>query len=312
MKHLMPFTTFINEGGNSFKSCVTRGIKQTEVQATIDDIKKVLLPELGLVWDQDAVLLGSAGKKADPDELSGDLDIAISIPAIAKKHNLDPDNVDSFILVRCEELGYVVRWTQQLGILGVSWPIAGDPNKGFVQVDLMPTANFEWTKWAYYSPNFSNGESAYKGLYRNIFLIALGKEIQFNVRKFRNEQWEGRTLMREAGSVKSFDSYWFRLREGFKKVTKTYIGKTGVLQEPIRDDSKTVIVTFDPNEAVRLLFGPTVRASSIMTFEQAWRTFLSKRFAYPYIRDAVIARFESELVDQGYALPTQLRDLKKQ
>jgi hypothetical protein len=65
------------EGGNLFADAV--GIKQNEVMPTVKKIETDILKPLGLIgFGTDCFILGSAGKKP-ADQLSGDLDIGISL-----------------------------------------------------------------------------------------------------------------------------------------------------------------------------------------------------------------------------------------
>ena len=73
----------INEGGAAIKS--SRSIREDEYPATLDSIKSVLLPILGIDEDSnDYLVIGSIGKKPNPDDVSGDLDFGFEWDKTAK------------------------------------------------------------------------------------------------------------------------------------------------------------------------------------------------------------------------------------
>ena len=152
---------YLLEGGNVFKdkdgNPLTQRINQADVPATIAWVEQVT----GIEFPQER-WLGSTGRKAT----SGDLDLAVDLGEVSKdqlaahlsdfitQHKLDPR-----------------EWVRKGGEVHLRTPIAGDPNKGYVQTDFMFFPNLDWGTFYY-----GGGEnSAYKGMNRNVLMSSLAK-----------------------------------------------------------------------------------------------------------------------------------------
>ena len=71
----------IMEGGSAIKT--SRRIRESEVSKTLKSIEEKLFPLMGLSPDDignDFIYIGSIGKKKNPDDTSGDIDIIITHP----------------------------------------------------------------------------------------------------------------------------------------------------------------------------------------------------------------------------------------
>ena len=167
---LYNFIQFVNEmlvteGGNAIDEA--RPLTQTEVQDTYKWVEKNILPLLGLDGEGiDASPIGSYGKKAD-DATSGDIDVAISIDKIAGVNGISLDDVLDFVDNTLRKNGYSTTKASGFNQVSLGVPVAGKKNEGTAQVDLMLSGNLDWSKFMYYSPNFRESESKYKGMYRN-------------------------------------------------------------------------------------------------------------------------------------------------
>ena len=85
MSSVYSFSQFVklNEGGAAIKS--SRSIREDEYPATLDSIKTILLPILGIDENSnDYLVIGSIGKKPNPDDVSGDLDLGFEWDKTAK------------------------------------------------------------------------------------------------------------------------------------------------------------------------------------------------------------------------------------
>ena len=142
----------LNEGGNALTT--TQRILNSDIPDTLVYIEGEILPRLGLEgWDIDCAVVGSAGKKK-PEDTSGDIDIAVSIDRIAGQAGIDVGGVLKYIQNRLSEAGYETNIQYGFHQVNVAVPIAGDPQKGYCQVDLMVTDNLDWSKFIYYSPDY--------------------------------------------------------------------------------------------------------------------------------------------------------------
>ena len=188
------------EGGNAVED-VSR-IEQSEILATVDNLKKEILSKLRLEKQgEDWELLGSALKKTTS---SGDLDTAVNINTIFSKFkSLKRSKASNYLERLTEDCRTILNFIESvlrksnysfnknigLNIVSVAFPIANSSKK--VQVDLMPTDNLAFTKWIYWSPNLSRKDSKYSGTYRTEFIIAISKFVSNeNEVKDKEGKWE--------------------------------------------------------------------------------------------------------------------------
>lgn len=150
------------EGGNIFKDAdgnpATTRISRGDVQPTVQWIEKIT----GL--DHSTDLLGSTGKV----DTSGDIDIAINAETVKKDELFNK-------LVNWTRTNHpdddIRSWVAKSGIsVHFKTPIAGDPNKGFVQTDLMFGDN-EFMRFSMSAP----AQSEYKGAHRQIMMASIAK-----------------------------------------------------------------------------------------------------------------------------------------
>jgi hypothetical protein len=159
----------IKEGGNVFKDndgrALTQRINQTDVKPTLAWLEQ-MLPGL----DVQGNTLGSTGIK----DTSGDLDIAVDSDQVTKlqlstrlqqwaqSHGFKPDD-----------------FVKQTGA-GVHFktPIAGNPNKGYVQTDFMFLKNIPWSKFVL---GAMPADSQYKGRERNVLMNSIAKAMGYKL-----------------------------------------------------------------------------------------------------------------------------------
>jgi len=139
----------------------------SEIEPTLDYLEKLLHIDLK------NNVIGSVGKK----EFSGDMDVALDIPAeeipaFMEKLDAMPEILDmaqtSVIITKIKIAGYdPSNDTDKYGKVYV--------RTGYVQLDFMP-GDPKWKKVYYHSP--TEEESKYKGVFRNILLNDIA--INFN------------------------------------------------------------------------------------------------------------------------------------
>jgi len=149
------------EGGNVFKTKegepLTGRINQADVPATVAWVEQVT----GLKFPEER-WLGSTGRKPT----SGDLDLAVELKQINK------DQLAAKLTQFIQSQGLDPReWVKKAGEVHLRTPIAGDPNKGYVQTDFMFFPDLGWGTFYY---GGAEG-SAYKGMNRNVLLSSLAK-----------------------------------------------------------------------------------------------------------------------------------------
>jgi hypothetical protein len=163
----MKSLTTLLEGGNVFKDKqgqpLTQRINQADVPATINYIENIL----GIEFPQDR-WLGSTGRKPT----SGDLDLGVDL------NEVDKDQLAGALQQIVTSQGLDPReWVVKKGEVHFRTPIAGDPNKGYVQTDFMFFPNLDWGTFYY---GGAEG-SAFKGMNRNVLMSSIAKALGFKV-----------------------------------------------------------------------------------------------------------------------------------
>ena len=275
------FESFITEGGHAVNGSP---MTQPQARAVYKDVDEKFLSKLGLIEDGvDHCALGSFGKKAD-DQTSGDIDIAVSIDVIATNNNISVEDVEQFIIDKCEEEGLNYTFGKGIHVISISWPIPGTDIYG--QVDIMPSSSLDFSKWMYYAPDFRVAESKYKGLYRNQLIM--------NILKYADQTVLSRT---DKDEVIEYERYALRLNSGLARTRRSFMGKKGGLiktEHALKEYEKQV--TNVPDEIVKIAFGDGVSASHVMTFEQAYELFMSRNFPWKDQREKIITSFLKEIV----------------
>jgi hypothetical protein len=158
---------YLKEGGNVFKDKqgqpLTQRINQADVPATIAYIENIL----GIEFPPER-WLGSTGRKPT----SGDLDLGVDL------NEVDKDQLAGALQQIVTSQGLDPReWVVKKGEVHFRTPIAGDPNKGYVQTDFMFFPNLDWGTFYY---GGAEG-SAYKGMNRNVLMSSIAKALGFKV-----------------------------------------------------------------------------------------------------------------------------------
>ncbi len=302
MGKVLNYSSFVSlfEGGAAVKT--SRRINEMEVPATVDSIKEILLPLLGDgQMDKDYILIGSVGKKTSPEDTSGDIDLGVDQSFIARAYQIPADNVLEAIYRNLSEqlhvkLGFVpeMKLMKGINVLSIGWPIGGNVDNGIVQLDIIPLSGMEWAKFIFYSPDYRTNESKYKSAHRNWLIQAILSALK-----------EIETTDAE-GNPEDFYSYALRLSDGIFKNKKTFRGATKRLKNPETVKGSTEFVTRDPEELIRMIFGPGIKEDDIKTFEKAWRVVTSPNYIHRDKVDEIKDNLIKYLQRGGFEIPTEL------
>lgn len=265
MRHIRTYKLF--EGGNALE--LSRPIKQSEAAPTIAAIEEIIFPALGLEgFEKDCLLIGSVGKKKDPEDESGDIDIGFAVDKFADAHNIDEDQAIKFLYntLQKEFPVFESRWLRGLEVVSFGYPIANDPAKGYVQIDFIPIKDMKWAKFIYYSPDYTKDESKYKSAHRNWLFSAIISQI------IEDEEFD------IDGNKLGYMGYMMRLNDGLSKVKKSFVGKTKLLKNAKKVED--VPVTKSPEEFVKFLFGDGIKPSDVRTFEDSWSIMMDPAFRW--------------------------------
>ena len=286
----------INEGGNALTT--TQRILNSDIPDTLVYIEGLILPRLGLEgWDIDCAVVGSAGKKK-PEDTSGDIDVAVSIDRIAGHAGIDVGGVLKWIQNRLSEAGYETNIQYGFHQVNVAVPIAGDPQKGYCQVDLMVTDNLEWSKFIYHSPDYRKAESRYSGAFRGMLINAIASEGMKSAVKHDEE----------SGQMEEYEQMVNRATHGLFQVRKTLRGKRGLVKTPklMKDYEKKI--TNIPEEAIKILFGDGVKAKDVESFEGIWKIMHGNQFPFPGKRETIANKFLWYMKNMEIPVPSEISE----
>ena len=271
----------------------TVGIKQSEIPATVSKIETVVLKPIGLVgFGTDCFILGSAGKKP-ADQLSGDLDIGVSMDQLASANGLKLSDVLDWLIGKLEEMGYEAKPLRGFSQVSISFPIENRITDDKIQVDFMLSNNVNWTKFIYSSPDYSKGESKYKQAYRNFLLAAVISGYEYEVLK-----------KSETGMPIEVRKYSLRHDKGIYQLTKNFAGKDGGIIKA----GKTVaggekFLTQTPEEVVNFFLGEEYTPDDISSFEKLYDIVFNKPSKVSAVKDLVRKLFIDSITKAKLPIP---------
>lgn len=293
--------TAIFEGGAAIKS--SRRIKESEVPRTLETIQEILLPLLGDgEMDKDYLVIGSIGKKNSPEDTSGDIDLGVDVSFIARAYKIPADRVLETIYNNLEQqlpdkIGFVpeMKLMKGINVISIGWPIEGDPNKGIVQLDIIPLSDMDWARFIFYSPDYRKNESKYKSAHRNWLFQAILSAMKEIISKDAD------------GEIEDFYSYALRLSDGIFKNKKTFKGATKRLKSPSTVKGATEFITREPSEFLEMMFGPGVSPDQVKSFEDAWSLVTSPTFIHKDKAEEIKSDLLRYLENGGYEIPSEVK-----
>jgi hypothetical protein len=303
-KHL-DFRSFIKifEGGNAIKTA--RKIREDEFPETLESIQKYLLPLLNIDPQrigEEYIIIGSIGKKKNPSDESGDLDLGFDGNIFSKKQGVTYKECSKKIyeilsLNLKDVLGFEpeINFLKGLNIVSIGWPIKGNPDLGIVQLDLIPLSSMDWAKFIYYSPDYRFSESKYKSAHRNWLLSAI-LSAKRNV-----------LASDEEGEVLDYESPVIILSDGLYLNTKSFRGKLkGRLKNPKKVEGGEKFITNNPQEFIDYTLGKGYTQDDIKTFESLLKIITSPDFHLKDKLPDIKERFLEYMERTGLPVPSEI------
>lgn len=275
----MTFKTFlaeatILEGGAAIKG--SHPLTQAEAREISMHAIRDLKDALGVESSQISVV-GSAGLKA-PDQLSGDIDIAVMADITAVK-------------TAVEQLALDGRFRHMPGLNVFSY--AKLHGSKTAQIDVIPTTNIKLAKWAYYNDP-ADLKLGLKGSHRNELLFAIAKFAEYvSTAKDAN------------GEDSARERLVFDLSRGLYRFIQDRAGKRGLTKSFATRDKK--LITSDPDQICERLFGKGVGAKQVLTFNDALKLMLSSSFKHKSKLKQILERAVAGLEQKKLAVPHELR-----
>jgi hypothetical protein len=283
----------LKEGGNAVDAS---RINQENVASTLKAIYKAVLPKLKLK-PKDIRVLGSTGKKR-PGESSGDIDLAIDSRAVVTNNKWSASSkqeLTTLIEKAIKRVTRDVKASPGFGIVSLAFPIVNDDGNQEgekVQLDLMLTDNLDFSSFAFHSPKST--ESKYKGMYRNMLLMAISKSIS-------------KVLKKDAdGTPIRWERVIFDLSKGLSKGVQSREGKKGITKNHKTISSKKL--SDNPNEIIQMLLGPSFSVKDANSYETLSKAVNSSKFVHGRKRREIIVHFKKTLSDNDLPFPSDLHE----
>ena len=279
----------LNEGGKAIKSA--KPIRGDYAMVAANEIIGILQKKYP---NNHFSTLGSTGKK-DSSSYSGDIDIAIDIPIENAEEIVDYISNNNTVKTRLQGNQLETNFMKGLKILSIGFPWAsrgvGQDSYGVVQCDLMFVPNVDRAKYFYYSPDFTKNQSQFKGSVRNIFMIAILKNIP--VKEEQNTTFSN-------GSTKDLWKYTIKPQDGIVLLHQSYEGKKGQQlksKHTIKEDTKVILE--DPTKFTKFIMGPNADETTVSSFEEMWKYVNSDKFPWKEQRDKMIKDFVEDLTNEN-------------
>ena len=294
------------EGGAAIKT--SRRIREDEFPATLESIKQTLFPILGMDPNSEGsqyLIIGSIGKKKDPSDTSGDLDLGYDANWFSRTQGVGIKEASSrmnqiLTLELPGALGFdpEINYLKGLNIVSLGWPIGGDQSNGIVQLDLIPLSSMDWAKFIYYSPDYKASESRYKSAHRNWLLSAI-----LSARKEVLDQ-------DETGEVMDYDSPVLILSDGLYWHKKSYRGtRIPRLKHSKKVEGSERFVTRDPQEFVEFALGSGYSPNDVKTFEALFKIITNPKFELYEKLPEIKERFLEYMERTGLEVPREMNTI---
>jgi hypothetical protein len=290
-------------GGNAFPHLLISRIRRESIAETLKYVTdKLNYPRLTYHYALNN-LMGSALKQPD----SGDLDIALNN---VKRRPFDDIDVSYFdlrlFLFHCEKAigrDYVHSKTFNSGQIQTAWPIKGDKDLGFVQIDFV-SGDPCWLKFSHWSPG--SDISPWKGVLISTMLGVLAKhKLDFQLIK-EDKQIAKVGLIYDI--EKGLQRRWFLCLRNQLRPTQVdpdyFESRITTCERYIRLGYIT-----DPMVALRLIFGVDLLTSEIDSFEKlmaATRLYFSndlpilkKKFLIAFKHSAGVSSYNIEDIENS-------------
>ena len=267
--------TALLEGGAALKQ--TSPITQAEARKVLPEVIKQVASALGLT-KLNVRQLGSAGKKPNDEDESGDIDLAVKAEA---------DDVEK----KLPELAYdgkTYRVMKGINVYSFAYDLGGKT----VQVDLMPVSNVQYAEWASQA-NEADLKEGLKGSHRNELYFAIAKHVDPKVIKSDVD-----------GSPMVIKRYFYDLQKGLMIGTQTREGKKKASKNFKTVDKK--VVTDDPTKVAKFLFGEHVTPDQVATFKGTLAAIKSPRFPHKAAKKDIISMAKLGMKNKGLKIPDYL------
>lgn len=270
------------------------------VMPMYNEVVKKIKGSLGLT-DKDFRPLGSSGKKGK-GQFSGDIDIAVDGFKLGAKNKLSFDEVFDFLSKKAKSKFENVVISKGINVISFLYPIPNSDEKG--QVDFMLTDDLDYTSFVYHSPDFTKNESKYKGMYRNMIIHAILRNIDTgDVTEYYEDEFDGKFK----GQVKRFSKYSINNTKGMMKQLRSFEGKIKRLSKSKPIKEKDDVITKVPSEIVKFVLGKEYDVKDAVSFESIYNIVTSSKYIYKDKAKKIISDLKDSITNMGVPLPSEMQ-----
>lgn len=247
--------------------------------------------------------LGSFAKKG-PQGTYGDLDLAVPFSVIEDylgvpiEDIMDLEKVGPVLAKKFEEEGYFARWLPGVRVLSFGSPIVnidGLQDEAWAQVDLMPTDDMSYSRWAYDSPDY--GKSRWKGVHRNLLLESIAAVV------FRKIHETAEIDGKEIPVV--WEQFSLGPERGLYRKVLSRKGKRGLLKTPKTIEREYFDFSRNQKEIVKILLGEGFVPEDFKSFENIWDVISDPNWEHYHLLDKIKEVYRQKLGPREIPDPVQ-------
>lgn len=264
----------LTEGGQAIKGAAK--VSQADVRKVTPDLLKHIQTILKLSKSK-VKLIGSAGKKPEDSDLSGDIDVAVECETSEVEHAL-------------EKLanGKDHRAMRGIGVYSFAYPVG----KKLVQVDVIPVQNVKYAEWSYQA-NPKDLAQGLKGAQRNELFFAIAKHIPQVV-----------LSKGEDGEPIDVERHFYDLSKGLMVGTRSRKNKNGKVLKNFATTEKKVLSN-DPAKVVELMFGDFT-PDQVSTFDGTLKAIKSSKFVHRDLIDDILQTAADGIKNKSLKVPDSI------
>jgi len=248
------------------------------VAATLKYIYETILPAIGISRKY-VQPLGSTGKKLAGGS-SGDIDLGIDATKVdylkdAMTADEQAKAIAEYATPILNKMGIESRLKGNL--YSIKCPIQnfdGKQEGEFVQLDMMTSRNMKFQVWSQYAPKEIEGQQYIKGCIRNLIFEAAAHAMD-DVKVIKTGLVKGKDGIKE--DMVEWEEYSFYTPEGLnikkcyrEPMTNQPKGATDTVYKS-GEKAKRSLVTDDPDQIAKKMFGPKVKGKDLMTWDGTWK-----------------------------------------
>lgn len=271
---LFEILSTLTEGGMAIKG--VSPITQKEVNEYSPDLLDKICKELKLSKLK-VKMIGSAGNKLKPTDLSGDIDIAVECSSeLVEKHISKLAGDNQFKIMK------------GIGVYSFAYNV----DKKLVQVDLMPVNNINFATWSFQA-HINDLADGLKGAHRNEIFFAIASNMPRKVLKTDEE-----------GNPVIIERYFYDLSRGLMIGTQSRINNKGKITKNFSTVEKKVL-SDDPNKIVKLMFGDHVNYRDVETFDSTLRAILYDYFIHKEEIENILNQTTKGIKNKNLEIPLE-------